>query len=325
MAAIIKVENLKKSFKSYQRDAGLLQAVKALVTSNYTVKRALKGISFEVEEGEILGFIGPNGAGKSTAIKALCGVMMPDSGAVTCMGMNPWKDRERYVKNVGAVFGSKSMLWWDLPPIDTFFYHRQLYEIPSKDFARRMAYFTKLLDIESVSKIPVRNLSLGERMKCNLVASLLHNPKIVFLDEPTIGVDIIAKEKIREFIQKVNREEKTTFIITTHDMADIEKLCKRIVIINRGEIVYNGLISKIKDKFANKKVLDIKFSEHQPKFKLHGCKVLLQTEHELQIEVDLRKKAIDDITHYLLKNFKIEDITITNPPIEELIKEIYRR
>lgn len=325
MAPIIDVKNLRKSFKSYKRGAGLLEAFKTLATGKTEVKRALKGISFKVEEGEILGMIGPNGAGKSTAIKAMCGVMLQDSGTVKCMGFNPWYQREQYVKNIGVVFGPKSLLWWDLPAVDTFYYIKELYDIPSKDFGKRVSYFTKLLGVEDVSKTPVRNLSLGERMKCNLIAALLHNPKIVFLDEPTVGVDLIAKDRIREFIEKVNREEKTTFIVTTHDMGDIEKLCKRIVIINHGEIIYDGLLSKIKEKYVKDKHLNIKFVEPIKAFKFRGCKITRVSEYELKIEVSLRNQTVENVMEFLLKNFKMADITISNPAIEEIIKQIYRK
>jgi len=325
MAPIIEVKKLKKSFKSYKRGAGLLEAFKTLAAGKAEVKRALKGISFKVEKGEILGMIGPNGAGKSTAIKAMCGVMLQDSGTVKCLDFDPWYQREQYVKNIGVVFGPKSLLWWDLPAIDTFYFIKELYDIPSKDFGRRVSYFTKLLDVEDVSKIPVRNLSLGERMKCNLIAALLHNPKIVFLDEPTVGVDLIAKDRIRAFIEKVNREEKTTFVITTHDMGDIEKLCKRIIIINHGEIIYDGLLSKIKDKYVKEKHLNIKFAEPIKSFKFKGSNIIRVSEYELKIEINLREQTVENVMAFLLKKFKLVDITIANPPIEEIIKQIYRK
>jgi len=323
--AIINVKNLNKNFKTYHRGAGLLEAFRDLLLRKSKIKRALKGVNFEVEEGEILGLIGPNGAGKSTIIKILCGVLIPDSGEVKCLDFNPWNQREQYVKNIGVVFGPKNLLWWDLPAVDTFFYLKELYEIPSKEFSERLRYYTKLLDVKDVSKTPVRNLSLGERMKCNLICALLHNPKIVFLDEPTVGVDLIAKENIRDFIHKLNREEKTTFIITTHDMSDIEKLCKRITIINHGEIVYDGLLEKIKQKYIKDKHLEIKLLEKGKPFKLPGCRILKQTDYELTVEVNLRKQNMDLLMHYLLSKYQIADITISNPPIEEIIKEIYRR
>jgi len=323
--AIIEVKNLKKSFKSYKRGAGLLEAFKILLARKFEIKRALRGVSFKVEEGEIMGMIGPNGAGKSTAIKAMCGVMLQDSGNVKCLGFDPWKQREEYVRNIGVVFGPKPLLFWDLPAIDTFFYMKELYDIPSEEFGKRLSYFTKLLDIADVSRNPVRNLSLGERMKCNLVAALLHNPKLVFLDEPTVGVDLIAKDRIREFIEKVNREEKTTFIITTHDMGDIEKLCKRIIIINHGKIIYDGLLSKIRGKYIKEKHLYVKLENPAKSFKFKGCNITSVSDYELKIEVNLKEQTVENVMEFLLKKFKIADITISNPEIEEIIKEIYRK
>ena len=198
MQSIIKVKNLKKSFKTFKREAGLFNAFKSMFTRKYKLTYALKGISFEVPKGEILGFIGPNGAGKSTTIKALSGILYPSSGIVKVMGFVPWKDRVKYVKNIGVVFGQKSQLHWDLPPIDTYYLNKELYQTRDKSFKRRLKYMVDLLDLHEVIKTPVRDLSLGERMKCKLVAALLHNPSIVFLDEPTIGLDAIAKHKLRE-------------------------------------------------------------------------------------------------------------------------------
>jgi len=326
MATVISVKNLKKQFKTYKREAGTFEAVKSLVLRDYRIKKALKNVSIEVKEGEILGLIGPNGAGKSTLIKILTGVLYPDSGKVMCMGFNPWEERVKYVKNIGVIFGPrKSQLWWDLPAIDTFFFVKELYEVPSKAFGKRMAHFIKILDVAEVVKRPVRDLSLGERMKCELIAALLHNPKIVFLDEPTIGVDLISKDRIREFIKKVNREQKTTFIITTHDMSDIEKLCKRVAIINHGKIVYDGLLSKIKDKYIKTKILHIKLKEKGKIPKLKGCQLEKISDYEFKIEVDLKKQKIPEVTEKLLKQLKIIDVTISNPEIDEIIKEIYRK
>lgn len=325
MATIISVRNAKKTFKSYTREAGLLNAVKSLVARKPRIVKALKGVSLTVQKGEILGLIGPNGAGKSTLIKILCGVLLPDSGVVKCLEFNPWKDRIDYVKNIGVVFGPhKGQLWWDLPAMDTYYFIKELYEIPSVEFGKRLVYFTKLLGVENLAKSPVRNLSLGERMKCELIAALLHNPTLVFLDEPTVGVDIISKEKIREFILKINKEQKTTFIVTTHDMSDIEKLCKRIAVINYGKVVYDGLLSKLKGKFKEKH-LDVKLAEKGGPFRLRGCKVLHQNDVTLKIEVNTSKQNIDAVVQYLLSKYKVTDLTITDPEIEEVIKTIYRR
>jgi len=324
MQPIIVVNNLKKTYKTHERESGLINAVKSLFHRKYEYKQALKGISFEVEEGEILGFIGPNGAGKSTAIKALSGVLFPSSGEVNVMGFIPWKDRVKYVKNIGVVFGQKEQLWWDLPAVDTFYLHKDLYEIDEKEFNKRLKHMVNVLQIGDVMKTPVRDLSLGERMKCKILAALIHNPKLVFLDEPSIGLDIIAKERLIDFIKDVNKKYNTTFLVTTHDMQDIERLCKRIVIINHGEIIYDGYLEQIKDKYLKKKVVDVKFEDRKTSFNLKGCKIIQKTKYEIKIELDLEKNSIKNLVNYLLSNFEIVDINVQNPPIEEIIKIIYK-
>jgi len=325
MATAIEVRHLRKIFRTHERGAGLLDAAKSLFFRKYKTIHALKNVSLKVSEGEILGLIGPNGAGKSTLIKAMCGTLFPTSGSVNCLGFEPWRERVKYVANIGAVFGPKSLLWWDLPAIDTFEFLRELYDVPKEEFGKRLKKIITLLDIADVSKKPVRDLSLGERMKCNLACALLHNPKLVFLDEPTIGVDLVSKDKIRKYILEVNKEFGTTFVITTHDMTDIENLCKRIVIINKGEIIYDGLLEKIKSRYVKTKHLKVKLASPGKKFLLAGCKVELQNDYALTIEINLRNVSIESVVQYLLKNFKAADITITNPPIEEIIKEIYRK
>ena len=324
MKPIIVVNDLKKIYKTHEREPGLVNAIKSLVNRKYNYKKALKGISFEVEEGEILGFIGPNGAGKSTAIKALSGVLFPSSGTVEVMGYIPWKDRVKYVKHIGVVFGQKEQLWWDLPAVDTFYLHKDLYEIEEKEFEKRLKQMVEVLQIEDIMKTPVRDLSLGERMKCKILAALIHNPRLVFLDEPSIGLDMIAKERLVDFIKEVNKKYNTTFLVTTHDMQDLEKLCKRVIIINHGEIIYDGYLEQIKDKYLKEKVIDIKFEEAKVDFKLKGCKVLEKTKYELKIELDTTKNSIKNLVDYLLTNFEILDITVKDPDIEEIIKIIYQ-
>lgn len=327
---VIVVKDLHKQFKTYERKAGLLEAIKSLFKRKYEIKKALKGISLEVREGEILGLIGPNGAGKSTLIKILCGILYPDYGNVNVLGFVPWKQRVKYVKNIGAVFGAKPLLWWDLPAVDTFELHKEIYEIPEKEYKERIAYMTKLLELENIIKKPVRDLSLGERMRCNLVVSLLHNPKLVFLDEPTIGLDIIAKEKVRQFIKEVNKKFNTTFVVTTHDMSDIEKLCKRVVIINKGLIIYDDLLSEIRKKFANRKIIECKFSEpilirH---FETKGCRILQRKKYHIIMEIDLRKIRVSNIVNRLVKRYGVDiiaDMNILDPPIEEIISLIYKK
>jgi ABC-2 type transport system ATP-binding protein len=320
----IQVKNLKKVYKTHEREPGLINAIKSLVNRKYEFKEALKGITFEVEEGEILGLIGPNGAGKSTVLKILSGVLYPDSGSVNVLNFTPWKDRVKYVKNIGVVFGQKEQLWWDLPAIDTFYLHKELYDINELEFKNRLENMIKILQVEDVIKTPVRDLSLGERMKCKIIAALLHNPKLVFLDEPSIGLDVIAKDNLRDFIKDINTKYKTTFIITTHDMQDIEKLCERIIIINHGEIIYNGLLSMISNKFIKTKIIDVKFEDKFEDFNLKGCRVLEKRDYELKIELDLSKQSVKDVINFLLTKFEVADINIEDPPIEEIIKLIYR-
>jgi len=323
--AIIQIKNLKKTYRTHTREPGLANAIKSLFKRKYEIKHALKGISFEVEEGEIVGFIGPNGAGKSTTIKALSGVLYPTSGEIRVMGFTPWKDRAKYVKNIGVVFGQKPQLVWDLPPVDTFYLNKEIYEIPPKEFDKRLKSLVKTLDLKNFFKTPTRDLSLGERMKCKLVSAVLHNPKLVFLDEPSIGLDVIAKDRLRDFIKKVNKEYNTTFIVTTHDMQDIERLCKRIVIINNGEIVYNGRFRDIKSKILSKKILEVKFFEFTGDFKFKGCRILNKGKYGMKIEVDTKKATIKEVIDYLITNYDFADLTILDPPIEEIIKEIYNK
>ncbi|MEA3430152.1 MAG: ATP-binding cassette domain-containing protein [Nanoarchaeota archaeon] len=325
MKPIIEVKNLRKVYKTHKREQGLLNAIKSMIRRKYEVKEALQGVSFTINKGEVVGLIGPNGAGKSTTIKALSGVLYPTSGKVRVMNFIPWEDRERYVKHLGVVFGQKHQLYWDIPALDTFYLFRDLYDLDNRDFKERLDFMIKYLEVEEVVKKPVRDLSLGERMKCKLIASLVHNPEMVFLDEPSIGLDVIAKDKLRDFVKSVNKEQGTTFIITTHDMQDIEKLCKRIIIINHGEVVYDGLLENIKKKYFQNKVLDVKLDEPMKKqFKMAGCKILKKAKYEIVIEVDTSKQSIRKVIDYMLKNLEFADIVISDPPIEEIIQKIYK-
>lgn len=324
MSPIISVKNLKKTYKTHSRGQGLASAIASLFSRKYVLKEALKGISFEIQEGEVVGLIGPNGAGKSTTIKALSGVLFPTSGEIRVMGFVPWKDRVAYVKDIGVVFGQKEQLWWDLPAVDSFYLNKDLYGIPEPIFRENLGYMTKLVDIERIMNTPVRDLSLGERMKCKLVAALLHNPRLVFLDEPSIGLDVIAKDIVRDFIKNINQKRKTTFIITTHDMQDIEKLCKRIIIINYGEIVYDGPLAEIKKKYLNNKIIDIKFESPAKDFEHKGCRVLETQKYEMKIEVDTRIAPIKQVIEYIMKRFDFADLVINDPPIEAVIQRIYK-
>jgi ABC-2 type transport system ATP-binding protein len=322
---IIDVIDLKKIYKTHERKEGFLEAIKSIYKRKYKKKVALKGVSFEVQKGEILGLIGPNGAGKSTIIKSLCGILYPTSGEVRSLNYTPWLDRVEYVKNIGVIFGQKSLLWWDLPPLDTYSLLQVIYKIPEKDFRRRLNKMVSLLSVKDVVKQPTRDLSLGERMKCELIAALLHNPSIVFLDEPTIGVDIVAKDRIRKLILETNKKYGTTFIVTTHDMGDIEKLCERVIIINYGDIVYDGLLNRLQSKFVTTKIIDLKLKKPQRIRKLKGVDITKINSYEYKLEVDIKKQKIDKLVSNLLSKYQIADLAVTNVNIEEVIKEIYQK
>ena len=257
MEYMIDVEGLKKYYKIAKRDKGLLQTMRGLFNRKYEIRKAVDDISFQIKKGEIVGFIGPNGAGKSTTIKMLSGILYPDEGKLGVNGFVPYKQRKQYVKNIGVVFGQKTQLNWDLPLIESFELMKFIYKIPQEKYEKNLHKFVKLLDMEDFINQPVRQLSLGQRMRGDIVAALLHSPEVVFFDEPTIGLDVVAKEKIRDFIKYMNKTEQTTIIFTTHDMQDIEKVCDRLIIIDSGKKVYDGSIDEIKTKYAYSKTVEM--------------------------------------------------------------------
>jgi ABC-2 type transport system ATP-binding protein len=323
MDIAISVKDLRKDYKTFTREDGLIASIKSLFKRDFKIKQALKGISFEVKKGEILGFIGPNGAGKSTAIKVLCGILYPTAGKVDSFGFTPWEERITYANHFGVVFGQKSQLEWDLPPNDTYHLIKVLYNIPDNAFQRRLKNMTKLLNIEEIIKSPTRDLSLGERMKCEVIAALLHRPKLVLLDEPTIGMDVVAKKKLHGFIKKINQEYGTTFIITTHDMDDIEKLCKRVIIINNGDIVYNGLLDDLSKKYVTKKLIHVKFEEKVRIRLPKRCELISRTPYSLKFEIPVKGKKLDAFILKLIQEYPVADIIISDPEIEEIIRNIY--
>lgn len=247
------MDGIYKTFKVHKRNAGLGNAVKSLFKKEYEIVTALDNISFNINEGEMVGYIGPNGAGKSTTIKIMSGILYPDKGKCIINGKTPWKDRVSYVKDIGVVFGQRSQLWWDIPVADSYELIKEIYKIPQKDFKDNLKMMTDLLDIEELMKVPTRQLSLGQRMRCEIVASLLHNPKILFLDEPTIGLDAVSKIAVRDFIKTINKEKKLTVILTTHDTQDIEALTKRIILIGKGKVLLDGELESLKEDFEKVK------------------------------------------------------------------------
>ena len=321
---IINVKNLCKSYKVSKRNSGFLNAVKSFFKREYKVVDAVKDVTFTIEKGEIVGYIGPNGAGKSTTIKMLSGILQPDSGSIKINGMNPVVDRKKYVKEIGVVFGQKSQLWWDIPAVDSFDLLKDIYEISEDEYIKTRDELVELLKIDEVIKLPVRQLSLGERMKCELVASLLHSPKILFLDEPTIGLDAVSKVVVRDFIKKINRERKVTIILTTHDMADIESLVKRIIIIGNGKKLYDGDIDNIKKKYSSEKIVEIYYENLKEIPKIDEGKVVSNENGVIKIRIDSKKISVSDVVMKFANVCEIKDINVIAETIDNIIYKLYK-
>ncbi len=323
VAMLIEVKNLKKEYKTYERGETFKDTIKSLFNRKTITVEALKGISFNIDEGELVGFLGPNGAGKSTTLKILSGILFPTSGDVNIMGYVPWTERKKYVAHIGAVFGQKSQLLWDIPPLDAFHMNKAIYDIPTKAFKARLDEMVARLDVEKHIHRPTRQLSLGERMKCEFIMAMLHGPRIVFLDEPTIGLDVIAKQTIREFIQDMN-DNGVTFILTTHDLEDIEHLAKRVMVVNHGEIVFDDTLSELKKYTGDRKIL--KLTAHTPigDIDLPGVTTLGGvTPYNKELELDCNVTSLNAFMDFLGKTCTIKDMLIEEPPIDDVIKALY--
>ena len=301
----------------------MLKAIKNIFKPKYKVKKAVNDISFSVEKGEVVAFIGPNGAGKSTTTKMLTGILYPSSGDVSVMGINPVKERKKLSYEIGTVFGQKEQLWVHLTPYDNFKFFGAIYDIPAKVVEKKIEEFNEIFELQDFINIPVRNLSLGQRIRCEIVASLIHEPKILFLDEPTIGLDPVVKENIRVLIKRLNKEKKTTIFLTSHDVGDIEKLCKRVIIVNDGKIVLDDTMENLKYHYLNKKIVEVKMKEQVNLDDEDGIVILKDKGYNLKIEVDTTKRDISDVIN-LLDTDKIIDINISNIPLEDIISSIYK-
>ena len=321
---MITLQGIGKSFKVARRAAGLRQAAKALFVREYTVVEALRDITFRIGEGEIVGYIGPNGAGKSTSIKVMSGILVPDTGTCRVMGFTPWKERTAYVKNIGVVFGQRSQLWWDVPVIDSFRLLRDIYKIPAAEYASQLTLLTETLELGGLLQTPVRQLSLGQRMRCEIAASLLHGPRILFLDEPTIGLDAVSKLAVRQFIRTINREKGVTVILTTHDMSDIEALAGRILMIGKGTLLYDGTLSDLRGRFGSHRTVTVDYRENPRPLELPGAKPLSWTPERAVFRVDTGQVAIADVLARLSEQVELLDVAIEAKPVEELIVELYR-
>lgn len=322
MDAIV-VNGLCKTFQVKVKDKGLKGSLKSIVKPKYRTIPAVDNISFRVEEGEILAFIGPNGAGKSTTIKMLTGILYPEEGDATVMGINPTAKRKKLAYQIGTVFGQKEQLWMHLTPYDNFKFFGAIYDLADEEAEARIEELKEVFELEEFINTPVRNLSLGQRIRCEIVASLIHRPKILFLDEPTIGLDPVVKENIRTLIKKMNKEYKTTIFLTSHDVGDIEKLCKRIIIVNHGSIVLDDSMENLKYHYLNKKIVEVKLREAMDMTDEDGITVIKSKGSNLKLEVDTTKKNIADALK-LIDSDNILDINISNVPLENIITEIYK-
>jgi ABC-2 type transport system ATP-binding protein len=321
---MIKLKGISKSYKVAKRAAGLREATKSLFFRDHTVIPALQDVSFEIPEGEIVGYIGPNGAGKSTTIKIMSGILMPDMGTCTIMGYTPWKDRVEYVKNIGVVFGQRSQLWWDGPVIDSFELLRDIYKVPQTKYEETLNLLVDSLDLDSLLNSPVRQLSLGQRMRCEIAASLLHSPKILFLDEPTIGLDAVSKIAVRGFIKRINQEKGVTIILTTHDMSDIEALANRVILIGKGTLLYDGELSELRKRFGSKRTITIDYHENTEPFQLPGATILSWSPQRATLSIDTEISFTSEIIARLSEKVELIDVAIETRPIEEIIVELYK-
>ncbi|MTI96110.1 MAG: ABC transporter ATP-binding protein [Firmicutes bacterium] len=321
---IVTVENLRKDFRVKLKDPGLGGSLRALVKANYRDVPAVKGISFAVAEGQPLAFIGPNGAGKSTTIKMLTGILHPSGGEARVLGLTPWQQRQQLAKHIGAVFGQKSQLWFHLPPRDSFDLLAKIYEVPYRTYTDRLAELIDLFELTELLNTPVRKLSLGQRMRCEIAACLLHGPKILLLDEPTIGLDVVARGRIRALISRLNSLAGTSVFLTSHDAGDIEKICKRVLVINHGQIILDTSVTELKRRYLRTKIVSARLATPVPEFQMNGVEVLKNREHGIKLQVDTSCTAVETVISQLMQRASLPDINITDPPLEEVIERIYQ-
>lgn len=325
----ITVDNLSKSFDSFKRREGVTGAIRDLFRREHTVVTAVDSISFTVREGELLGYIGPNGAGKSTSIKMLTGILRPTAGRVDVLGFDPFRDRKRYAHHIGVVFGQRTQLWWDIAVIESFKLLAQIYEVPKPLFTERLEMLGKVLDLDELLHTAVRKLSLGQRMRCDLAASLIHNPRILFLDEPTIGLDAVAKDGIRNFLRRINAELGTTIILTTHDLKEIEELCERILVLDHGKVIYDGSLDAIKALPGLQRTIQIDFPGEAPVADLNElfpAKVSFAREGERRVNAkyDPGETPTSELLRAVLGRFSVSELSVVEPDIEQVIMKIYR-
>lgn len=320
---MITVENLQKYFQVGKHRRGLWGAVRNLVSSDYNTVRAVDGISFMVQAGELVGYLGPNGAGKSTTIKMLTGLLVPSGGELRVNGYVPWRERERYVAGIGAVFGQRTTLWWDLPVIESLELLQFIYRIPLDRFRQNLQDFRSLLELDEFLHSPVRSLSLGQRMRADLCAAMLHDPALLFLDEPTIGLDVVAKERMRHFIAHINQARGTTILLTTHDLADVEKLCNRVMIIDHGHLLYDGKLEQLQERFGGKRELVVDLAEAYADVSVAGADIVQYQDLRVTYQFARQEVTASELIGRLSARFRIRDLSVREPEIEATIRRIY--
>jgi len=322
----IEVNQLQKTFQSKHKAAGLAGSMRALFRPEYNSIEAVRRLSFEMEPGELLGFIGPNGAGKSTTIKMLTGILHPTAGDAKVLGFVPWKDRQKLAYHIGTVFGQRPQLWYHLPAVDTFLLFGKIFEMDDHETKKRIAFLSEAFEIQDLLETPVRKLSLGQRMRCEVAASLLHRPKLILLDEPSIGLDVVAKQHIRDAIKTMAQEENVGVLLTSHDAGDLEALCRRVIIINNGQIVYEDKVSNLKRKFLTRKLVEVRYAEEVPvDFSLEGVEILKVGHYGVKLRFDTTKTPVDAVMSHLSEAGELVDITVADPPLEEVIAKIYEQ
>jgi ABC-2 type transport system ATP-binding protein len=325
---MIRVESLYKEFRVYRHHRGGWGALRNLLTRDYRIVHAVDGVSFGVARGELIGYLGPNGAGKSTTIKMLTGILVPTSGEVRVDGRVPWQERMEHARHIGVVFGQRTNLWWDLPVIESLDLLRHIYRVPADRYQRNLRLFEEMLEMGPFLYTPVRSLSLGQRMRSDLAAALLHDPPLLFLDEPTIGLDVVAKERIRQFIRSMNRERGTTVILTTHDLGDVEKMCERIIMIDRGHLVFDGALAALRDRFGGGRVLVVDFAEAPGEVNLPGVQLVRQEANRAWLRVERADglsagRRVAEIMPELFRRYRVHDLSVQEPEIEEVVRRIY--
>jgi ABC-2 type transport system ATP-binding protein len=320
---MMRVTNLHKHFKVFKHHRGFWGSLRNLVTWEHRLVRAVDGISFELQPGELVGYLGPNGAGKSTTIKMLTGLLVPSGGEVQVNGYIPWRDRQAYVAGIGAVFGQRTTLWWDLPVIESFDLLQHIYKIPPARYRQNLAEFRELLELDPFLHTPVRSLSLGQRMRADICAALLHDPPLLFLDEPTIGLDVVAKERIRRFIRHINRERGTTVILTTHDLSDVEKLCDRVMIIDQGRLLFDGPLLSLQDRFGDGRQLVVDLAEDYLEVEVAEAEVIEHTGRRVIYQFEREAITASELIGRLSARYRILDLAVREPDIEATIRRIY--